>query len=64
MYFQVLNYSMFKYVSFQEYDVKSKAYSGTLNDDNDDEEDDHDDEPILKRRQTSTMAQAVQRKVQ
>uniref|UniRef100_A0A671TZQ2 Envoplakin-like n=1 Tax=Sparus aurata TaxID=8175 RepID=A0A671TZQ2_SPAAU len=45
-----------------EYDVKSKAYSGTLNDDDDDEEEDDDDEPILKRRQTSTMAQAVQRK--
>ncbi|XP_073350769.1 envoplakin [Pagrus major] len=45
-----------------EHDVKSKTYSGTLNDDDDDEEDDDDDEPILKRRQTLTMAQAVQRK--
>ncbi|XP_041812283.1 envoplakin-like [Chelmon rostratus] len=42
------------------YEVKSNTYRGTLNDDDDD--DDDDDEPILKKFQPSTMAQAVQRK--
>ncbi|XP_074553494.1 envoplakin [Halichoeres trimaculatus] len=44
-----------------EYEIKSNTYRGTLKDDDDDDEDD-DDEPVLKKRSTSTMAQAVQRK--
>ncbi|XP_070837780.1 envoplakin [Chaetodon trifascialis] len=42
------------------YDVKSNTYRATLNDDDDDSDDD-DDEPIPKKFQTSTMAQAAQR---
>lgn len=59
------NPSVFKYISFQEYEVKSNTFRSTLNDDddNDDDEDDDDEEPVPKKRQTSTMAQAVQRKV-
>lgn len=54
---------MFKYVFFQEYEVKSNIYRGALNDDEvEDDKDDEDDQPVLKKRQT--MAQAVQRKVQ
>ncbi|XP_053299625.1 envoplakin [Pleuronectes platessa] len=46
-----------------EYEMRSNSYRSTLNDDDDDdEEDDDDDEPIAKKRPTSTMAQAVQRK--
>ncbi|XP_018554124.1 envoplakin [Lates calcarifer] len=47
-----------------EYEVKSNTFRSTLNDDddNDDDEDDDDEEPVPKKRQTSTMAQAVQRK--
>ncbi|GAA6215524.1 envoplakin-like [Lates japonicus] len=44
-----------------EYDVKSNTFRSTLNDDDDDEDDD-DEEPVPKKHQTSTMAQAVQRK--
>ncbi|KAM8845109.1 envoplakin-like [Spinachia spinachia] len=48
-----------------DYDVKSNTYRGTLNYDNDDvDHADNYDEPILKKRQTSTMAQAVQRQEQ
>ncbi|XP_047427751.1 envoplakin-like [Mugil cephalus] len=45
-----------------EYEIKSDTYRGTLidEDDNDDEDDD-DDEPVTKKRQTSTLAQGVQR---
>lgn len=46
----------------QEYEIKSNTYRGTLKDD--DSDDDDDDEPLSKKRLTSTMAQAVQRKVQ
>ncbi|XP_077940723.1 envoplakin b [Gasterosteus aculeatus] len=44
-----------------EYAVKSNTYRGTLNDDSDDVDhaDDYD-EPVLKKRQPATMAQAVQ----
>lgn len=62
----VLNPSMFKYVSFQEYEVRSKTYHGTLNDEydeyDDDDDEDRNDEVIRWRRQT--VAQAIQRKVQ
>lgn len=52
-------------ITFQEYEIKSNTYRGTLNDDDDDEEEDEDDnEPISTKRQVSTMGQAVQRKVQ
>ncbi|KAM9346768.1 envoplakin [Symphorus nematophorus] len=44
-----------------EYEGKSNTYRGTLNDD-DDDDDDNDDGPIPKKRQTSTLAEAVQRK--
>lgn len=54
---------MFKYVTFQEYEVTSKTYRGTLNDEyDDDESEDRNDELIRWRRQT--VAQAIQRKVQ
>lgn len=49
--------------SFQEYEVNSNTYCGTLNDDDGDDDDDNNDEPVLKKRPTSTLAQAVQRKV-
>lgn len=64
--FQAHNHRIFKCITFQEYEVKSNTYCGTLHDDedDDDDDDDDDDEPIPKKRQTSTMAQAVQRKVQ
>uniref|UniRef100_UPI003AAD0C66 envoplakin-like n=1 Tax=Centroberyx gerrardi TaxID=166262 RepID=UPI003AAD0C66 len=42
-----------------EYETKSNKYRGTLNDDDDD---DDDDESELKKRHTSTMANAVQKK--
>ena len=59
----VLNPSMFKYVSFQEYEVRSKSYHGTLSEEYDDDDDeDRNDELVRWRRQT--VAQAVQRKVQ
>ncbi|KAM7386381.1 hypothetical protein PAMA_009143 [Pampus argenteus] len=47
-----------------EYEVKSNTYRSTLNDADDDnaDADDNDDEPVLKKQQTSTMAQAVQKK--
>ncbi|XP_059203216.1 envoplakin [Centropristis striata] len=45
-----------------EYDVKSNSYRGTLNDDDDEDDDDEEEEPVPKKRQTSTMAQSVQRK--
>ncbi|XP_049601866.1 envoplakin [Syngnathus scovelli] len=47
-----------------EYEMKSKTYRGILygEDDVDDDDDEDDDEPVLKKHQTSTMAQAVQRK--
>ncbi|XP_061702969.1 envoplakin [Syngnathoides biaculeatus] len=46
-----------------EYEVKSNTYRGILNKDDDDDDDDDDDNgPVLKKRQTSTMAQAVQKK--
>ncbi|XP_056256846.1 envoplakin [Seriola aureovittata] len=46
-----------------EYEVKSKTYRSTLNDDDDDDDDEEEEEkPVLKRHQTSTMAQDVQRK--
>lgn len=54
---------MLKYISFQEYDNKSNTYRSTLNDDDNDDDNGNDDEPVLKIRKTSTMAQAVQRKV-
>ncbi|XP_029914452.1 envoplakin isoform X2 [Myripristis murdjan] len=41
-----------------EYETKSNMYRGTLHDDDDDD----DDESVAKRRHTSTMADAVQRK--
>ncbi|KAL6103378.1 evpl [Pungitius sinensis] len=48
-----------------EYALKSNTYRSTLNDDNDDVDRAYDyDEPVLKKRQTSTMAQAVQRQEQ
>lgn len=44
--------------------MKSNTYKSTLKDGDDDDDDDDDtDEPVLKKRQTSTMTQAVQRKV-
>ncbi|XP_061556541.1 envoplakin [Phycodurus eques] len=46
-----------------EYEIKSNAYRGILNEDDDEDDDDDDNNgPILKKRQTSTMAQAVRRK--
>ncbi|CAK6960372.1 envoplakin [Scomber scombrus] len=48
-----------------EYEVNSKTYRGSLDVDDDDDDDDvdnDDEEPVLKRRQILTMAQAVQRK--
>ncbi|XP_037331273.2 envoplakin [Pungitius pungitius] len=48
-----------------EYALKSNTYRSTLNDDNDDVDRAYDyDEPVLKKRQTSTMTQAVQRQEQ
>uniref|UniRef100_A0A3Q3WJ83 Envoplakin b n=1 Tax=Mola mola TaxID=94237 RepID=A0A3Q3WJ83_MOLML len=47
-----------------EYEVKSNTYRATLNDNDDDDDDDDGDDPNPKKLQTSTMAQAVQRKVQ
>lgn len=47
---------------FQQYEVKSNSYRGMLRED-DDDDDDEDEQPYPKRRQLSTMAQAVQRKV-
>lgn len=55
---------MFDLTFFQEYEVKSKTFRSTLGDDDDDDEDDEDDDEFLvNRRQTLTMAQAVQRQV-
>ncbi|KAM3598572.1 uncharacterized protein V6R79_019854 [Siganus canaliculatus] len=45
-----------------DYEVKAKTYRGTLYDDSSDDSSDSDDEVIIRKRQTSTMAQAVQRK--
>ncbi|KAL7378520.1 hypothetical protein ABVT39_015097 [Epinephelus coioides] len=46
-----------------EYDLRSNSYRGTLIDsDEEDDDDEDDDEPVPKKRQTYTMAQAVQRK--
>ncbi|XP_019714056.1 envoplakin-like [Hippocampus comes] len=47
-----------------EYETKSNTYRGIIygDDDDDDDDEDEDYEPVLKKRQTSTMAQAVQRK--
>ncbi|XP_056263419.1 envoplakin-like [Pseudoliparis swirei] len=51
--------------ALNEYGVKSNTYKSTLKDGDDDDDDDDDtDEPVLKKRQTSTMTQAVQRKEQ
>lgn len=57
---------VYVYMSFQEYEVKSNTYRSTLNDDDEDDEDDDDDgnEPVPNKFLSSTMAQAVQRKVQ
>lgn len=44
--------------------MKSNSYRSTLKDVDSDDDDDDDDEPIPKKFQTSTMAEAVQRKVQ
>ncbi|XP_029996280.1 envoplakin-like [Sphaeramia orbicularis] len=45
-----------------EYESKSNTYRSILKDGNDDEEDDEEDDvPVLKKRQSSTMAQAVRR---
>nr|XP_057905968.1 envoplakin-like [Doryrhamphus excisus] len=49
--------------TLNEYEIKSNTYRATLDDEDEDEDDeDDDDEPVLKKRQSSTMAQAVQRK--
>lgn len=48
---------------FQAYETKSKTYRATLNHEDDDDDEDYDEGLILSRRHT-TMAQAVQRKVQ
>lgn len=61
IHFKYLIHLLYKYISFQEYEVKSNTYRGTLNDDGDDGDDDYD-EPILKKRQIS-MAQSIQTKV-
>ncbi|XP_057717649.1 envoplakin [Corythoichthys intestinalis] len=45
-----------------EYELKAKTYRCILNEDDDEDDDDDNEEPILKNRQTSTMAQAVQMK--
>lgn len=49
----------------QEYEIKSNSYRGMLRDDDDDDDndDDEDEQAYPKRRQTLTMAQAVQKKV-
>ncbi|XP_035037145.1 envoplakin [Hippoglossus stenolepis] len=47
-----------------EYEKRSNTYRSTLNDDDDDDDDEEDDEVVVdvKKRSTSTMAKAVQRK--
>ncbi|KAM6913834.1 envoplakin-like [Lycodopsis pacificus] len=63
---QVKNLSRDLQRVLNDYAVKSNTYRGTLNDDYEDadDDDDDDDKPVLKKRQTSTVAQAVQRKEQ
>nr|XP_061829860.1 envoplakin-like [Nerophis lumbriciformis] len=48
--------------TLNEYEIQSKTYRSTLNDNDDEEDDENDYEPILKKRQSSTMAHAIQRK--
>ncbi|XP_077357173.1 envoplakin-like [Festucalex cinctus] len=51
--------------TLNEYEMKSNTYRGVLYEDEDedeDDEDDDDDKPVLKKRQSTTMAQAVQKK--
>ena len=68
----MLNPSIVESFAFQEYEVKSNTYRGTLIDDVDadaaadndeDDDDENDEDPLLKKRPTSTMAQVFERKV-
>lgn len=60
---------MFKCISFQDYEIKSNTYRAIVTDndgadeDEDESEENVDERPVSLKRQTSTLAQAIQRTV-